>query len=96
MLHDMPRKKPQFRSLADPELADQVAASLQGRRSEPEVRLTIAPPMSLDQVREELVTMLASALAASKTTDARAKAYSSGRVSAITDALDLLGKALDA
>jgi len=40
--------------------------------------------------------MLASARAAAKTTDAKASAFSSGRASALTDALDLLGKALDA
>ena len=91
----MAKKKPEFRSLTDPELADQIGESLQGRRSAPEVQLTIGTPMSLDQVREELVILLASAREGARTADAKAKAYSSGRASALTEALELIGQALD-
>ena len=89
----MERKKTEFKPWTDPELADQVAASL--ARSRPDERLTVGVPLSLDQVREELVIMLASARTGANAADRMAKAFASGRASALTDALELLGQALE-
>jgi hypothetical protein len=93
-MDDMAKKKSAFKSWTDPELAGQVVASLE-RWSRPDEQLTIGAPISLAQVREELVIMLASARAGANATDPATQAFSSGRASALTDALELLGKALE-
>ncbi len=91
----MAKKKSAFKSWTDPELAVHVVASLERRRRRPDEQLTIGVPIYIAQVREELVIMLASARAGANATDPMAQAFSSGRASAITDALELLGKALE-